>query len=65
MTGKCVQIMQSKDPRKAPNIREIENYIKECARITGIMQDSQDMASREILNILAMQISSYRPYADE
>lgn len=62
MTGQCLQALQAKDPYKPPNIKELENYIKECARITAIINDQHDMPVREILNIVAQQIISYRPY---
>ncbi|XP_029408686.2 intraflagellar transport protein 52 homolog [Bactrocera dorsalis] len=65
MTSKCVQSITAKDASKPLNTRELENYIKECARITGIIHEHQDVQAREILNILARQIVSYRPYADE
>ncbi|XP_017069634.1 intraflagellar transport protein 52 homolog [Drosophila eugracilis] len=66
MTGQCLQALQSKEPqRRALNQRELENYVKECARITAIVDDRQDMAAREILNIVARQIVSYRPYAED
>ncbi|KAI8038080.1 hypothetical protein M5D96_009121 [Drosophila gunungcola] len=66
MTGQCLQALQSKEPqRRSLNPRELENYVKECARITAIVDERQDMAAREILNIVARQIVSYRPYAED
>ncbi|XP_037821138.1 intraflagellar transport protein 52 homolog [Lucilia sericata] len=62
MTGQCLQSLQAKDPYKPPNLKELENYIKECGRITAIINDQHDMPAREILNIVAQQIISYRPY---
>ncbi|XP_061397841.1 intraflagellar transport protein 52 homolog [Musca vetustissima] len=63
MTGQCLQALQaSKNPRKPPNLKELENYIKECARITAIINEQHDMSPREILNVVAHQIVSYRPY---
>jgi len=66
MTGQVLQALQAKEPqRRALNQRELENYVKECARITAIVDERQDMAAREILNIVARQIVSYRPYAED
>ncbi|XP_033150793.1 uncharacterized protein LOC108605136 [Drosophila busckii] len=66
MTGQCLQALQAKEPaRRALNLRELENYVKECARITAIVREQQDMPAREILNIVARQISSYTPYAED
>lgn len=62
MTGQCLQLLQAKDPLKPPNIKELENYIKECARITAITNEQHDVPAPEILNIVAQQITSYRPY---
>ncbi|XP_034099419.2 intraflagellar transport protein 52 homolog [Drosophila albomicans] len=66
LTGQCLQAMQSKEPaRRGLNLRELENYVKECARITAIVRDQQDLPAREILNIVARQITSYKPYAED
>ncbi|KAL9924417.1 intraflagellar transport 52 [Glossina fuscipes fuscipes] len=62
MTGQCLQTILRKDSRKKPNYKELENYIKECARITAIINEQHDMPAREILNIVAQQIVNYRPY---
>lgn len=66
ITGQCLQALQSKESsRRAPNQRELENYVKECARITAIIREQQEMPAREILNIVARQITSYAPYAED
>ncbi|XP_030381142.1 intraflagellar transport protein 52 homolog [Scaptodrosophila lebanonensis] len=66
MTGQCLQALQAKEPaRRALNARELENYVKECARITAIIREQQDLPAHDILNILARQIVSYKPYAED
>ncbi|XP_037959815.1 intraflagellar transport protein 52 homolog [Teleopsis dalmanni] len=65
MAGKCIQAVQVRDPRKPVNLRELENYIKECARITAVIHEGQDMPAYEILNTIAHQIVNYKPYLDE
>ncbi|XP_055847580.1 intraflagellar transport protein 52 homolog [Episyrphus balteatus] len=66
MTGKCLSSIQAKDPRKPINAKELENYIKECARITGInTNDGREMSAKEILNLIAVNICNFKPYLDE
>lgn len=57
-TNKC---LAAAEKSKAPvNEKELEYFVRECGQILKVVNESQNMNAKEILNMMSTQIAQYK-----